>query len=62
MDQKKVLGEAKQAKGSIKEAIGKLTGDTRAQAEGRAEKASGKAQVGTARAEGEIPDATRNKT
>ena len=62
MDQDPVPSEAERVKGSVKEAIGKLTGDTRAQAEGRAEKASGKAQVDTARAEGEIPDATQNKT
>ena len=62
MDQKPVRGDAERVKGSIKEAIGKLTGDTRAQAEGRAQKGSGKAQIDTTGAEGEIPDVTRIKT
>lgn len=37
-------GRARQVKGSVKEAIGKLTGDKRAQAKGAAEKAAGKVQ------------------
>lgn len=38
-------GTGKQAMGSIKEAIGKIIGDTAVQAEGAAEKAAGQAQV-----------------
>lgn len=41
-------GAAKQAKGSIKEAIGVLTGNPVVEAEGAAEKAAGKAQHATA--------------
>ena len=44
MDKDKIDGAAKQAKGSVKEAIGKLTGNTKVQAEGTAEKAAGKVQ------------------
>ena len=62
MDQDPAPSEAERVKGSVKEAIGKLTGDTRAQAEGRAQKGSGKAQIDTTGAEGEIPDVTRIKT
>ena len=44
MDKDRVEGVAHQAKGSIKEAAGKVTGDKKAQAEGAAEKAAGKVQ------------------
>jgi len=44
MDKDRIEGAAKQAKGAIKEAVGKLTGDRRTQAEGVAEKAAGRLQ------------------
>ncbi len=44
MDDDRVKGAAKQVEGSIKEAIGKITGDTKTQAEGAAEKTAGKVQ------------------
>lgn len=44
MDKDRVEGAAHQAKGAVKEAIGKVTGDTKTQAEGAAEKAAGKVQ------------------
>jgi len=44
MDKDRIEGAAKQVKGSIKEALGKLTGDTKTEAEGKAEKAAGKVQ------------------
>ncbi len=44
MDKDRIDGAAKQVKGSIKEGVGKLTGDTKTEAEGRAEKAAGKVQ------------------
>ncbi len=40
----RVAGSAGQAKGSVKEEIGSLTGDTKLQAEGRADKVEGKVQ------------------
>jgi uncharacterized protein YjbJ (UPF0337 family) len=44
MDKDRIEGTAHQAKGAIKEAVGKVTGDAKTQAEGVAEKAAGKAQ------------------
>lgn len=44
MDKDRVAGSAKQAKGAVKEAFGKLTGDAKTQAEGKAEKIAGKVQ------------------
>ena len=40
----RVAGSAEQMKGSVKEGIGNLTGDTKLQAEGRADKVEGKVQ------------------
>ena len=37
MDKDRIAGSAKQIKGSIKEAIGKVTGDTKLQSEGEAD-------------------------
>jgi len=37
-------GSAEQAKGSLKEGVGNVLGDTKLQAEGRADQAEGKAQ------------------
>ncbi|MET3843775.1 CsbD family protein [Bradyrhizobium sp. OAE829] len=37
-------GAAKQAKGAIKETVGKVTGDSKTEAEGTADKAEGKVQ------------------
>ena len=44
MDKDRIAGAAKQAKGAIKDAAGKVTGDTKLQAEGKADKAGGKVQ------------------
>jgi uncharacterized protein YjbJ (UPF0337 family) len=44
MDKDRIEGTAHQVKGAIKEAVGKVTGDTKTQAEGAAEKAAGKVQ------------------
>lgn len=44
MDKDRIGGAAKQVKGSVKEAVGKLTGDKATQAEGATEKAAGKTQ------------------
>ncbi len=56
MDKNRIDGAAKQVKGSIKEAVGKLTGDKRTQLEGTAEKQVGKAQ----RKAGEAADKVRD--
>lgn len=44
MDEDRVKGTAQQVKGAVKEGIGKITGDTKTQAEGKADKVAGKAQ------------------
>ncbi|WP_313538129.1 CsbD family protein [Sphingomonas sp.] len=57
MNEHRIQGEAHALKGSIKEAIGKITGDRRIEAEGAAEKLAGKAQAGA----GEIAGTVKNK-
>jgi uncharacterized protein YjbJ (UPF0337 family) len=44
MDKDRVEGTLDKAKGAVKDAVGKLTGDTKLQAEGKADKASGTVQ------------------
>jgi uncharacterized protein YjbJ (UPF0337 family) len=44
MDKDRTAGAARQAKGSVKEAIGKITGDSKTEAEGTADKTAGKVQ------------------
>jgi uncharacterized protein YjbJ (UPF0337 family) len=44
VDHDRVAGSAQQAKGSVKEGVGSLIGDTKLQAEGRADKVEGKVQ------------------
>jgi uncharacterized protein YjbJ (UPF0337 family) len=44
MDKDRVEGAAKQAKGTIKETVGKVTGDAKTEAEGKADKTEGKAR------------------
>ncbi|MDE8347725.1 MAG: CsbD family protein [Acidocella sp.] len=56
MDKDRIDGAAKQVKGTIKEAIGKVTGDTKTEAEGVGEKATGKVQSSV----GGAKDALRN--
>ena len=57
MDKDRVKGSLKQAKGAVKEAIGKATGDAKLESEGKADKASGKVQ----NAVGGLKDALRGK-
>jgi uncharacterized protein YjbJ (UPF0337 family) len=56
MDKNRVAGAAKQAKGAVKEAVGKALGDTKLRTEGMAEKAEGKVQ----NAVGGVNDAMRD--
>ncbi len=57
MDKDRIEGSAKQAKGNVKEAVGKMTGDTKLQADGQADKTAGKIQ----NAVGGVKDALRGK-
>jgi uncharacterized protein YjbJ (UPF0337 family) len=56
MDKDRVEGAAHQVKGGIKEAAGKMTGDTKTQAEGAAEKAAGKVQNAAGGAKDKVRD------
>jgi uncharacterized protein YjbJ (UPF0337 family) len=44
MDKDRIEGAGKQIKGAVKDAVGKATGDTKLQGEGKADKAEGKVQ------------------
>jgi uncharacterized protein YjbJ (UPF0337 family) len=55
MDKDRIAGAAKQAKGAVKDAAGKAVGDSKMQAEGKADKAAGKVQ----NAAGSAKDAVR---
>jgi uncharacterized protein YjbJ (UPF0337 family) len=44
MDKNRIAGSAKQIKGSIKVALGKVAGDAKLEAEGKADRAKGKMQ------------------
>jgi uncharacterized protein YjbJ (UPF0337 family) len=61
MDKDRIAGAAKQAKGAVKDAVGKATGDTKMQAEGKADKTAGKVQNTAGSAKDGVRDAV-NKT
>jgi uncharacterized protein YjbJ (UPF0337 family) len=56
MDREHVKGAADKAKGTIKDAAGKVTGDKELQTEGKLDKAKGSAH----NAAGDVKDALRN--
>ncbi len=58
MDKDRVKGIGRQAKGTVKEAAGKVTGDKRTEAEGAAEKTAGKVQNAVGGAKDAVKDAT----
>ena len=57
MDKDRIEGSAKQVKGAVKEATGKVLGDAKLEAEGKADKTAGKIQ----NAVGGIKDTLRGK-
>jgi uncharacterized protein YjbJ (UPF0337 family) len=57
MDKDRVIGSAKVAKGKIKEAAGKVVGDAKLEAEGKADRIEGKLQ----NAVGGVKDTLRGK-
>lgn len=57
MDKDRIKGSARQAKGTVKEVIGKVTGDAKLAAEGKSEKVAGKIQ----NAVGGLKDKLRGK-
>ena len=56
MDKDRIDGSVKEAKGAVKEAVGKVTGDSKLQADGKADKVEGKVQ----NAIGGVKDAVRD--
>lgn len=58
MDKDRIEDMAKQTKGAVKEAAGKVTGDAKLKAEGKLDKAEGKVQ----NAYGSAKDAARDAT
>jgi uncharacterized protein YjbJ (UPF0337 family) len=57
MDKDRIKGSAQQAKGTVKEMAGKITGDAKLESEGKADKVAGKVQNTI----GGIKDALRGK-
>jgi len=57
IDRDRVAGSAEYAKGSVKDSVGNVLGDTKLQAEGKLDKAEGRAQNTT----GGIKDTLRGK-
>ncbi|HXC54229.1 MAG TPA: CsbD family protein [Rhizomicrobium sp.] len=57
MDKDRINGAANQAKGAVKEAVGKATGDAKLKTEGAADKAKGKIQNAVGGAKDAIRDA-----
>ena len=55
MDKDRVVGSAKEAKGNVKQAVGKAPGDAKLEAEGKSDKVEGKVQ----NAVGGMKDAVR---
>jgi uncharacterized protein YjbJ (UPF0337 family) len=58
MDREHVKGAADKAKGAIKDAAGKITGDTKLETEGKIDKAKGSAH----NVAGDVKDAVRKAT
>ena len=57
MDKDRIAGAAHQAKGTVKEAVGKLVGDPKLQVDGKAEKAEGKVESAIGGAKDALRDA-----
>ncbi len=60
MDKDRIEGSANQAKGAVKQGVGKITGDAKLQAEGAADKAKGKAQNAIGGVKDAIKDASKH--
>jgi uncharacterized protein YjbJ (UPF0337 family) len=60
MNKDRIEGSANQAKGAIKEAAGKVTGDAKLKAEGAADKAAGKVQNAVGGLKDSLKDASKH--
>ena len=58
MDKEHIKGAADKVKGAVKDTVGKVTGDTKMQAEGKMDKAKGSAR----NVVGDVKDAARDAT
>jgi len=59
MDKDRIAGSAKEIKGSVKETIGKATGDAKLRSDGRTDKAAGKFQNAVGGVKDTIRDALK---
>jgi uncharacterized protein YjbJ (UPF0337 family) len=59
MDKDRIKGAGNQVKGAVKEGAGKLTGDAKLQAEGKADKVVGKTQSAVGGVKDKIREETR---
>lgn len=59
MDKDRIEGAAREAKGKVKETFGKVTGDSKTEAEGKGEKVAGKVQNAVGGAKDAVREATR---
>lgn len=60
MDKDRIKGMGDQAKGAIKDAAGKVTGDAKLQAEGKADKLKGKLENAAGGARDAVREATKD--
>ena len=60
MDKDRIEGSANQAKGTMKETAGKVTGDAKLKAEGAADKTKGKVQNAVGGVKDTIRDASKH--
>lgn len=60
MHKDEVEGNAKQARGAVKDAVGKVTGDDKLRADGAADKAEGKVQEGVGKVKEGLRDALKH--
>jgi uncharacterized protein YjbJ (UPF0337 family) len=59
MDKDRIVGSAKEIKGSVNETIGKATGDVKLQSDGKADKVKGKVQNALGGAKDAVRDALK---
>lgn len=59
VDKDRVKGAWDQAKGAVKEGVGKMTGDAKTEAEGKADKVAGKTESAIGGAKDTVRDAVK---
>ena len=61
MDKDRVTGSAKQVKGAVKQAVGKVIGDAKLESEGKVDKIEGKVQNAIGGIKDTVKDALKGK-